>query len=140
MSQSRRDLALLVPALLAAARSAEGAVLPSKCYSYDALQVKTSPDTHNESRQVFDGETHKGMQIDLHLTKLAAGQMPHPEHHHTHEELVVLISGQLEVTIAGRPSTIHTGSIAYVASNEVHGWKNTGTVPAEYAVLALGRD
>jgi quercetin dioxygenase-like cupin family protein len=30
------------------------------------------------------------------------------------------------------------GSAAYVASNEVHGWRNVGTTRAQYFVLAIG--
>jgi quercetin dioxygenase-like cupin family protein len=40
--------------------------------------------------------------------------------------------------ISGKTGTYGAGSIVYVASNEEHGWKNTGAVPAEYFVIALG--
>ncbi len=48
--------------------------------------------------------------------------------------------GTLEVTIAGRSTTLGAGSVAYVASNEEHGWRNSGTSPAQYFVLALGQN
>ena len=31
------------------------------------------------------------------------------------------------------------GSVAYVASNEMHGWKNPGAERAQYFVIALGQ-
>ena len=31
------------------------------------------------------------------------------------------------VTIAGRSANLGPGSVAYVASNEEHGWRNVGT-------------
>ena len=140
MEYSRRKLGVLLPALFAAAaRQGQSAIatLPSKCYPYDSLPEKTNPQNHNETRQVFDGMTHKGVEIDMHITKLAPGQMPHPEHHHPHEEMVMLRNGSLEVTISGKTETIGAGSVAYVASNEPHHWKNPGSEPCEYFVLAV---
>jgi quercetin dioxygenase-like cupin family protein len=44
----------------------------------------------------------------------------------------------MEVTISGRTTSLGPGSAAYVASNEVHGWRNVGTTRAQYFVLAIG--
>jgi hypothetical protein len=46
----------------------------------------------------------------------------------------------LEITISGRKSVLGPGSGAYMASNEEHGYRNPGTVPAKYFVLELGQD
>ncbi len=86
------------------------------------------------------GETHDGHLFELHLTELGPGQEPHPPHKHVHEEMLLLERGTLEVTIDGRTSLLNPGSVAYVASNHQHGWKNAGDGPAEYFVIALGRD
>ncbi len=68
----------------------------------------------------------------MHMTELPAGQAPHPPHHHEHEEMVMIVEGTLEVTISGRSVKLGPGSSAYVASNEEHGWHNTGTSRALY--------
>jgi mannose-6-phosphate isomerase-like protein (cupin superfamily) len=94
----------------------------------------------NESRQVFDGRTHSGFPVDLHLTSLAPGEAPHPPHHHVHEEMMLIREGTLEVTISGKSTRIGPGSVAYIASNEEHGLRNVGTTPAKYFVIALGRE
>ena len=138
METSRRELGLLLPAFLAAhAAAAEksGTVLPSKCYPFESLPVKKNAENGNESRQVFTGTTHEGFPIDIHITTLQAGQMPHPEHSHVHEEMIMVQTGTLEVTIVGHVTTIGPGSIAYVLSNERHGWKNVGSTPSTYFVL-----
>ena len=83
---------------------------------------------------------HAGLPIELHMTELAPGEAPHPPHHHVHEEMVILHQGTLEVTIMGHSVKLEPGSVAYVASGEEHGWRNVGTTPAQYYVLALGRD
>jgi mannose-6-phosphate isomerase-like protein (cupin superfamily) len=142
MKPTRRDLSLLLPALLATADAHAEVpalpVLPSKCYEFDELPVKKDPKTGNESRQVFHGATHTGCPIDLHISVLNPGMMPHPPHHHAHEETMFIREGTLEFTIDGKVSRIGPGSVAYVASNEEHGLKNVGEVPARYFVLALG--
>src|SRR5215510_8878846 len=141
MTLSRRNLALLLPAI-AAAQSAPQAEKKqsSAMWPYEDLPVKVNAENQNKSRQVFTGATHSGYHVDMHLTELAPGQMPHAPHHHLHEEMVMVQRGTLAVTISGKTTRLGPGSVAYVASNEEHGWKNVGTTPCEYFVLALGRD
>jgi quercetin dioxygenase-like cupin family protein len=76
----------------------------------------------------------------MHITELAPGLAPHPPHHHAHEEMIMIHEGTLEVTIAGRSTKLGPGSVAYVASNEEHGWRNVSATRARYFVLALGRE
>lgn len=142
MDCTRRDLSALLPILAAVAGGRADAALPtlpSKCYEFGSLPEKTNPETHNETRNVFDGLTHDGTHIDLHITTLMPGMMPHPAHHHEWEEMIMLQTGTLEVTILGKASRIGPGSVAYVYSNEEHGWKNVGDTPAQYFVMAIGR-
>ncbi len=136
MNYSRRDLALLIPALAAAQQLPKG--LPSRVFKYDDLPVRVNGE--NKSRAVMKGETHSGFQIELHMTELGPGQAPHPPHKHVHEELLMLKDGSLDVTSSGQVTHVSAGSIVYVASNEVHGWRNPGTGPAQYFVIALGND
>ena len=137
MQPTRRDLSLLLPALMAVPKTPS---LPSNCYEFTELPVKKDAKTHNESRQVFDGYTHTGYPLDLHITTLMPGLMPHAPHHHAHEEAMFIKEGTLEVMIAGKTSRIGPGSVVYVNSNDEHGLKNVGDVPATYFVLALGRE
>jgi quercetin dioxygenase-like cupin family protein len=138
MNYSRRDLSLLLPLLAAAKAEAQNAILPSKAYTFEQLPVHTNGD--NQTRPVLDGETHAGVRIELHETELPPGGAPHPPHRHVHEEMVLIREGILEVTIAGRSAKLGPGSVAYVASNEEHGWRNAGDTRAHYFVLAIGRD
>jgi len=140
MKMTRRHLAAMVPALAAAqAQDAKKRTkLPSQCFKYEDMPVKKSGE--NESRAIFDGLTHAGTQVDIHMTSLGPGQMPHAAHHHVHEEIVMLRSGQLDVTIEGKTTRVTAGSVVYVNSMEEHGWKNPGHGRAEYFVLATGRE
>jgi len=126
MAFSRRDIFRLLPQLTALAGStatksfaAEDSVLPSKAYRFEDLPVHRSE--QNASRPVLEGETHSGWHIELHESDLQPGGMPHPPHHHVHEEMFLVREGTLEVTIAGRTSRLGPGSVAFVASNDEHG-------------------
>ncbi len=135
MKCSRRELAILLP-VLASAQQSKG--LPSRVFKYDELAVKVNGE--NKSRAVMKGETHSGFPIELHMTELGPGQAPHAPHKHVHEECLMLKNGLLDATIEGQTTHMTAGSIIYVASNEMHGWRNPGPERAEYFVIAFGNN
>jgi len=112
--------------------------LPSGIFSYNELTVQKN--TTTEIRQMLTGATHSGYRLDLHETALAPGEMPHAPHRHLHEELLLIREGTVEVTVGMKTSRLGPGSAVYIASNEEHGWKNVGSTPAKYFVMALGDD
>ena len=139
-SHTRRAFAALIPALCAAQQRAESErhadVLPSKGYRFD--QLKSRPGEHMTSYQILRGSTHTAFELDLHETELAPGAAPHPPHRHVHEELLFIREGQVELSLNGQLTLLDAGSCAYLASNDLHGYRNPGAVPAKYFVLALG--
>ncbi len=140
MNCSRRELSLLIPALLSAAPATGASVLPSKCYAFSSLPVKRNAKTGMESRNVFRGRTQTGCPVAMHISTLPPGQMPHPPHHHLHEEMMLVKEGTLEATIAGKSTKVGPGSVIYINSNDEHGLKNVGDVPAQYFVIEIGAD
>jgi mannose-6-phosphate isomerase-like protein (cupin superfamily) len=139
MDYSRRELCFLLPALLASKAQVSGVPLVrSKMYPFESLTAHVSG--QNEFRPVFDERTHDGFRVALHETNLAPGSMPHPPHHHAHEEVFLIRKGEVLVTIGGQSSTLGAGSVALVASNEEHSIRNPGSTPAEYFVLELGAE
>ena len=145
MDRSRRIWGLSIATSVAAAVcgakrivGAQNAALASKAYRFEDLPIHSG--SQNTSRPILDGQTHSGWPIELHESDLVPGGMPHPPHHHVHEEMFMVREGTLEVTIAGRSSRLGPGSVAFVASNEEHGIRNAGNERAQYFVLALGRD
>jgi quercetin dioxygenase-like cupin family protein len=138
MRVSRRDLSFLLPALAAAQTPARNPALPSNTFRHEDIAARKSGTLL--SRQMMKGNTHTGYVLDLHESEIAAGEAPHPPHHHVHEELLLIRQGLLEVSIAGKTTRLGPGSAAYLASNEEHGWRNVGNEPARYFVLALGDD
>jgi quercetin dioxygenase-like cupin family protein len=138
MKLSRRDLAVLLPALATAQTPAPKPMLTSKAYRFEDLPEKVNG--QNRSRDVFNGKNHTGFPLDIHITNLGPGQAPHAPHHHVHEEVVMLQTGLLDVTIEGTVTRVAAGSVVYVNSNEEHGWKNPGPEHAQYFVMAIGRE
>jgi mannose-6-phosphate isomerase-like protein (cupin superfamily) len=137
MDYSRRELCVLLPALLAArAQAANDQVLSSKVYTFEGLPAKASDG--NTFRAILQGVTHEGYHLELHETDLSPGSMPHPPHHHAHEEIFLIREGTLAVTINGEASNFGAGSVAYIASNQEHGIRNVGSTHAQYFVLELG--
>lgn len=135
MDCSRRDLTMLFAAATAA-MAQDTPMAPSKMFKFEDLAVKENG--KNRSRAMMKGKTHKGLTIEAHQTELAPGLAPHAAHRHLHEEMIFIREGTLEVTISGKSDKLGPGSVAYVASNEEHGWRNVGTTQAHYFVLAIG--
>ena len=121
---------------MAPAPSKDKPALASKAYRFEDLPEKVSG--QNRSRAVFDGKNHSGIPLELHITELGPGQAPHAPHRHVHEEIVMLRSGLLDVTIEGAVTRVTAGSVVYANSNDLHGWKNPGPDPARYFVIAIG--
>lgn len=142
MKVSRRDLSLFLPALAATQLEAQDKIqdkrmMTTKAFKYEDLAVKVNG--QNKGRAVFDGENHLGFPVELHMTELGPGQIPHAPHQHSHEEVLMLRRGVLDATFGGKTTQLTAGSVIYVGSNELHGWKNPGPEPAEYFVIALGK-
>lgn len=139
MTYSRRDMCLLVTALTASpGGAAQKTTLPSKAFRYEELPVHEK--NGNQSRPIMSGELHNGCYLEVHQTRLPPGAMPHPPHHHVHEEMFLIREGTLEVTINGQITHLGPGSVGFAGSNDEHGVRNIGTIPAEYFVVAMGKE
>ncbi len=141
MNPSRRDLALLLPALSATRLQAQPGTLPSKAYKFEDLAVKASgTDNANKSRAVFKGDLHHGFPIECHETELPPGGAPHPPHKHVHEEMFVVLTGQVDFTVNGVTTRLTPGSVGYAASMDEHGVHNGTNSMCRYTVIELGDD
>jgi mannose-6-phosphate isomerase-like protein (cupin superfamily) len=137
MAITRRNVLRLLPLL---------GSIPGWSSSPDSLPttVRRFEDLHAEKedratfRAILEGQTHTGDYLEVHETVLEPGAGPHPPHHHVGEEMFLVSSGTVEITINGKATRLGPGSAAFVASNEEHGLRNAGTGPAQYFVVTLG--
>jgi mannose-6-phosphate isomerase-like protein (cupin superfamily) len=133
---------MLASALAARAQQAAPPIqkLASKAYKFENLPSKLNETTKSVSHAIFDGLTHSDFRVEVHETELPAGASPHPPHHHVHEEMFLLRSGELSATVNGVTTRITPGSVFYINSNEEHGVLNPGPGRAVYFVVALGKE
>lgn len=134
MTYSRRDLALLFPAL-AAAQQTPGASLPTKIYH--SAQIPYTGDAHKKGRQFFHAAEHSGFQLESHETILGPGTQTHEPHKHEHEEIITLVEGTVETYVEGKTEIAETGSVIFFASNQMHSVRNVGDVACRYYVIEL---
>jgi quercetin dioxygenase-like cupin family protein len=135
-------LGVLLPALAAALHAEdkknEKKLVDSRIYRFADLPVKSEGE--KRSLQVLDGETHTGYHVAVHLTDLAPGMASHPPHKHAHEEVVMLQSGQLDVTLGSTITRVEAGSVVWAASNQEHCVSNPGPGRSQYFVIELGSE
>ena len=138
MTFSRRDLAAWLPALAVRATAQQTpapAVLPGKIYH--SAQIPYTGTDEKKGRRFFLGTTHTGFNLETHETILGAGMDTHAPHKHEHEEMLVIVSGSLEMHVDGKSETAEAGSMVYLASNVLHNAHNSGTTPCRYYVIEL---
>lgn len=87
---------------------------------------------------VVRGTLVTGEGVELHNSTLLPGHEPHPPHKHVHAEFLFMRQGQVEWLVDGVRRPAGRGDVLYAASNVLHGLRNTGTVPAQYFVVAIG--
>jgi mannose-6-phosphate isomerase-like protein (cupin superfamily) len=142
MSVTRRELCAMFPAMLipqmisVEATAAEGNVLPTAMYPFEKLTPRKS--NAGEIRDILKGKLATGESLEVHETTLSPGGMPHAPHRHVHTEMWLIREGTVELAVEGKSTQMGPGSVGFVRSNEEHGIKNIGTVPATYYVVAIG--
>ncbi len=137
MNITRRDTLCMLP-LLSSVRAWGSASdsLPTTARRFEDLHAEKEDKA--TFRAILEGRTHTGDYLEVHETVLEPGAGPHPPHHHVGEEMFLISSGTVEITINGKSTLLGSGSAAFVASNEEHGLRNAGTGPAQYFVVTLG--
>ena len=112
---------------------ADSQVMHSTVFDWNTFTVK--PTAVGSVRSVVSSPTATLENLEIHVTTLNPGQMPHQPHRHPNEELVLIDQGTVEAFNNGAWKRVGPGSIIFNASNEVHGLRNVGTTPAQYHVI-----
>ena len=109
--------------------------LGSTVWEWAKLLAKPTP--KGARREVVDSPTATLINFESHITTINPGEMPHAAHRHPDEEIILVKEGELDVTINGHTQHAGPGSIFFYSSNDEHGMKNTGTIPATYYVIRI---
>ena len=111
----------------------------SKVYQFAALPTVDRPNGQVD-QTVLHGDLATGERLEVHETTLPPGQMPHAAHRHRHSELMLVRDGLLEFDNDGQKVTAGPGGVFFVGSNVLHAVNCVGQVPANYYVIAIGKD
>jgi len=145
-NMNRRDLLVALSALAAVgsvqaqnpAKPGEKALSESQAFPFESLEVHKN--TNGVSRPVIQGVLATGEAVEVHETTLLPGHSPHPPHTHRHSEFMMIRDGDVEFDNDGKKQRLGPGGVIFAASNVMHGLTNVGDVPANYFVIAIGRE
>jgi Uncharacterized conserved protein, contains double-stranded beta-helix domain len=129
-------VAALVLTLGAPTRAVAQAPLHSWVFPADSARSRKSSET-SSVRSLVDTLTKTLAKLEMHETTLAPGASPHAAHRHSHEELILVKTGIIEVLQGTVVKTATPGSVVFMASNEWHGFRNVGQGTASYLVVRL---
>jgi quercetin dioxygenase-like cupin family protein len=143
---NRRDLLIALSTFAAVgsvhaqtpAKPGEKVLSQSDVFPFESLEVKKN--TNGVSRPVLQGVLATGEAVEVHETTLLPGHMPHPPHKHRHSEFMMIRDGDVEFDNDGKKQRLGPGGVIFAASNVMHGLTNVGDVPANYFVIAIGRE
>ena len=133
---TRRDIAIAVLAVsgtLAVVSAQQTDILKSQVFEWSAMKPREV--AYGDVRSIVRAPTATLAELEMHVTTLNPGQVSHAPHQHENEELIILKQGTLETLSLGKWHKVEAGSIIFNASNDLHGVKNIGTVPAVYHVI-----
>ena len=137
---NRREISILIVGLAAGAaatvvaqQAASPAPLASGVYAWESIPVEKT--ASGERRAVFDGYTTTVDRLETHVTTLNPGTAPHAAHIDQFLIRMPVREGVIEATINGVSKLAPAGSVIFYASNDLHGMRNAGDVPASYFVL-----
>lgn len=109
--------------------------ISTRYVSYD--HARAQPTASGYLLPLVDGPTHNLKRLESHITRLHAKNASHEPHRHEDEELVILRSGLIEVEVDDIVHTLSSGDLLVIASNALHGIRNTSNEVAEYYVVRM---
>jgi len=109
-----------------------------KAFPFGQLPLRYS-DGGAPTHDIARGTVPTGEVVELHETTVAPGKMPHPAHHHPHEEFILIREGTMDFIYGGQSHILGPGSVGYTAPNQMHGFKNAGSTPATYFIFSLSK-
>jgi len=92
--------------------------------------------------RIFSGSTAAVHSLTCHASVLNHDQCPHPPHRHDEEEILLVLSGEVEMMIPERASSNHNGELrmrpgqfAYYPANFAHSLRTVSEEPANYLMF-----
>ena len=120
---TRRDIAIAVvtfaTTLGVVAVNSQTSVMTSTVVDWNSMTARTT--NVGEVRQVFRNPTLTLEELECHITTVKPQMASHAPHQHPQEEMVIIKEGNVEVLVNGEWKKVSPGSVAFFASNQMHG-------------------
>lgn len=139
---NRRDLLVALPAVVAIggtlavgdpAEAEKKPVMRSSVFDWESIPVRETK--VGLVRQFFSAPTVTLENLELHVTTLDCGEMPHQPHRHPNEEMIIIRQGVVETLSNGEWKRVGPGSVIFNGSDQLHGLRNVGSEQAVYHVI-----
>jgi len=121
--------------------TASAACMPSTIYQLD-VPFAVDREKSWTPVPVFQGKTQAASMLSCHVSALAAGCSPHPPHEHREEEILLLLSGELDIIVRDEHDAKKTNrlriqprQLLYYPRGFAHTLQAAGSVPANYLML-----
>jgi (S)-ureidoglycine aminohydrolase len=102
----------------------------SMILNVDSLKFK--PSEKGGGRPYFDRPTAMCEKMEMHVTQLNKKGPSHNPHSHIEPEIILVISGETEMTIDGKECKAGVGDFYFVNSELFHGMRNASDEPCSY--------
>ena len=96
----------------------------------DSLAFK--PSARGGGRPYFDRATAMCERFEMHITQLNKKGSSHEPHAHLETEIILIISGETEMTIEGKEYQAAAGDFYLMGSQLLHGVRNATDTPCSY--------
>jgi len=96
----------------------------------DSLTFK--PSARGGGRAYFDRSTAMCERFEMHVTQLDKKGPSHEPHAHIETEIILVLSGKTEMTIAGKEYQGEPGDFYFMNSQLLHGVRNANDEPCSY--------
>jgi (S)-ureidoglycine aminohydrolase len=98
----------------------------------NADSLEFIPSARGGGRHYFDRSTAMCERFEMHVTRLDKIGESHVPHAHTETEIILVISGDTEMTINGKDYKGSAGDLYLMNSELLHGIRNTKDTPCSY--------
>lgn len=106
------------------------------------LPLAENAQTRWQIYRQFRGPTRTFQSMSCHISVLSAGYTPHPPHIHPEEEMLIVLDGEVEISLATHPEDpsprklrLRPGMFSYYPSTQHHTISNPGTAPVTYLMF-----
>jgi (S)-ureidoglycine aminohydrolase len=105
---------------------------PAASFMVDWNEMKFVPHDKGGRRNVVDKPTKLFERFEMHVTTLNPGLKSHEPHTHTPEEIILIVSGEVEMIVGEGKYKSYKGGLVFLDSKIPHNLTNIGTEPATY--------